>query len=150
MADKNKLEEKVGNSICEINKGNDIIGKLQKEVQSNKGKAEKYYKVILTQEDRVTEVEKTLHEKECVLDRKNTEIGSLKDKLDDTHKTLDEKNAKLDEAGKLVEQNHSMISWLNKELSEAKKDRLKPPVLPSGVVPGRPGASTVFKPSNTD
>lgn len=74
----------------------------------------------------------------------------MKDKLDEANKTIQEKTDKLDEASKLVEQNHSMISWLNKELSEAKKDRLKPPVLPGGSVPGRPGASGVFRPSNTD
>lgn len=98
----------------------------------------------------MTEVEKTLHEKDCIINKKDTEIGGCKDKIEETNKILQEKTEKLEEASKLIEQNHAMISWLNKELSEAKKDRLKPPVLPGGSVPGRPGANGVFRPSNTD
>lgn len=42
QGDKTKLDDKVNNSITEINKGNDIISKLQKEVLSGKSKADKY------------------------------------------------------------------------------------------------------------
>lgn len=42
QSDKNKLDDKVGTSIAEINKGNDIIAKLQKEVMIGKTKADKY------------------------------------------------------------------------------------------------------------
>lgn len=41
QSDKNKLEEKLNSSVSEINKGNDIISKLQKELLSSKSKAEK-------------------------------------------------------------------------------------------------------------
>jgi spindle assembly abnormal protein 6 len=42
QTDKNKLDEKVTSSIAEINKGNDIISKLQKELLAGKTKADKY------------------------------------------------------------------------------------------------------------
>lgn len=98
----------------------------------------------------MTEVEKTLHQKESEINKKDSEIQAFKERVDDANKNIEDKTNKLEEATKLIEQNHSMISWLNKELSDAKKDRLKPPMLPGGGVPGRPGASGMFRPSNTD
>jgi len=50
----------------------------------------------------------------------------------------------------MLESNQNMISWLNKELSEAKRDRLRPPILPGGAIAGKPQAGYTFKPSNID
>eukprot|EP00616_Rhizochromulina_sp_CCMP1243_P003733 CAMPEP_0118972608 /NCGR_PEP_ID=MMETSP1173-20130426/8872_1 /TAXON_ID=1034831 /ORGANISM="Rhizochromulina marina cf, Strain CCMP1243" /LENGTH=261 /DNA_ID=CAMNT_0006922171 /DNA_START=6 /DNA_END=788 /DNA_ORIENTATION=- len=111
------LQEKLKSSIAEINRGNDIIRRLQADMK--------------TMRERVREKSEVIREQERVLDleresKKGVEAAQHKMSLDSQHDKerierlevdLREAHRKLDESTRLLESNQQTIAWLNKELN---------------------------------
>lgn len=120
-----KLEDKLQTSINEINKGNDIIEKLQIEIKNQKSKL-KSTKAALTSQEQLTnqkqavvdEQQRTLNDYKRDSETKDREITSLKNQLTTF-------SMKLNDNEKIIEENKQMIIYLNKNLNEANSNPFK-------------------------
>ncbi|CAI5735540.1 unnamed protein product [Peronospora destructor] len=114
-----RLQQKLELSISEINKGNEIIERIQNENRTLKSKMRMKAKIIKQQEQLVEE--KQLQHEEALL-----ELKSIKDDIRkrDEHVlqlkvTIKELSQKLEDSNKLLASNQQVITWLNKEINEA-------------------------------
>ncbi|CAI5735915.1 unnamed protein product [Peronospora destructor] len=110
-----RLQQKLELSISEINKGNEIIERIQNENRTLKSKMRMKAKIIKQQEQLVEENQ--LQHEEALL-----ELKSIKDdirKRDEHVLQLKELSQKLEDSNKLLASNQQVITWLNKEINEA-------------------------------
>ncbi|RQM11333.1 hypothetical protein DD237_000786 [Peronospora effusa] len=114
-----RLQQKLELSISEINKGNEIIERIQNENRTLKSKMRMKAKIIKQQEQLVEE--KQFQREEALL-----ELKSIKDDIRkrDEHVlqlkvTIKELSQKLEDSNKLLASNQQVITWLNKEINEA-------------------------------
>ncbi|KAG7396082.1 Spindle assembly abnormal protein 6 [Phytophthora boehmeriae] len=114
-----RLQQKLELSISEINKGNEIIERIQNENRTLKSKMRTKAKIMKQQEQIVEE--KKLQREEALLELKSIKedirkrdehIATLKD-------TIKELSQKLEDSNKLLASNQQVITWLNKEINEA-------------------------------
>ncbi|TMW55686.1 hypothetical protein Poli38472_010568 [Pythium oligandrum] len=114
-----RLQQKLELSVAEINKGNEIIERIQNENRTLKAKMKMKGKILKQQEDLIDE--KQHQREEALLELKSSrddirkrdeQISSLKDRVN-------ELTAKLEESNKLLASNQQVITWLNKEINEA-------------------------------
>ncbi|KAJ0402844.1 hypothetical protein ATCC90586_004531 [Pythium insidiosum] len=102
-----RLQQKLEMSVAEINKGNDIIERIQSENRTLKAKMKMKGKILKQQEQLIDE--KQIQREEALLELKSS-------REDDRIKELSQK---LEESSKLLASNQQVISWLNKEINEA-------------------------------
>lgn len=118
-----KLEDKLQQSASEINKGNNIIQKLQSDVKANKQKLKLKNTVVLQQEN-------VIQQKQEHIDNLDKQLFILKrdlEKKDDKIKTLEstilELKAKIEETEKVLTNNVNTINFLNSKLNDVEKVR---------------------------
>ena len=124
-ASNNKLENKLQLSIKEINKGNDIIQRLQNDIKNQKSKLKSSKNELSTQEQLINQKQILLEEQNKTIkdlkrdnEAKEQEIIRLKNQINNY-------NNKLNENEKLIEENKQMILYLNKNLNENSKNPFK-------------------------
>lgn len=120
-----KLEDKLQTSINEINKGNEIIKKLQNEIKAQKSKLKANKQTLNSQEQLV-------NQKQLIIDENIRNINDLKRDIDNKEREITNlKNQiqnyalKLTENEKLLEDNKNMITYLNKNLNENNNNPFK-------------------------
>eukprot|EP01135_Chromosphaera_perkinsii_P001561 Nk52_evm31s207 gene=Nk52_evmTU31s207 len=113
-----RLEETVKSASNEINKGNEIIQKLQTDLKATKAKLKMKTSLFIQQE-------KLLSEKEALVVALEGDKVALKKKEDETRTHLNEKetqlavaNENLEESKQLLKTNENVIAWLNKQINE--------------------------------
>ena len=121
-ASNSKLENKLQLSIKEINKGNDIIQRLQNDIKNQKSKIKSSKNELNTQEQ-------LINQKQILLDEQNKTIKDLKrdneakeQEIIGLKNQINNYNNKLNENEKLIEENKQMILYLNKNLNENSKN----------------------------
>ena len=124
-ASNSKLENKLQLSIKEINKGNDIIQRLQNDIKNQKSKIKSSKNELNTQEQ-------LINQKQILLDEQNKTIKDLKrdneakeQEIIGLKNQINNYNNKLNENEKLIEENKQMILYLNKNLNETSKNPFK-------------------------
>ena len=124
-ASNSKLENKLQLSIKEINKGNDIIQRLQNDIKNQKSKIKSSKNELNTQEQ-------LINQKQVLLDEQNKTIKDLKrdneakeQEIIGLKNQINNYNNKLNENEKLIEENKQMILYLNKNLNENSKNPFK-------------------------
>ena len=120
-----KLEDKLQISIGEINKGNEIIDKLQTEIKNQKSKLKSTKSALASQEQLtnqkqavVDEQQRTLNDYKRENETKDREISSLKNQLNSY-------SMKLNDNEKIIQDNKQMIMYLNKNLNEVNANPFK-------------------------
>ncbi len=120
-----KLEDKLQTSINEINKGNEIIDKLQTEIKTQKSKLKSTKTALSTQEQLTNQKQaicdeqmRTLNDYKREAETKDREITSLKNQLNTF-------SMKLNDNEKVIEDNKQMIMYLNKNLNEVNSNPFK-------------------------
>ncbi|DAZ97126.1 TPA: hypothetical protein N0F65_010449 [Lagenidium giganteum] len=115
----NQLQQKLELSIAEINKGNEIIERIQTESRALRMKMKMKSKIIKQQEHIIEEKQaqhsetlRQLKSAEADVKKRDEHILSLKDKVKDL-------SQKLEDSNKLLASNQQVITWLNKEINEA-------------------------------
>ena len=113
-----KLEDKLQTSINEINKGNDIIQKLQGEIKNQKSKL-KALKQALASQEQVT------NQKQLVLDEQMRTINDLKRESETKEREISSLKTqvtnysmKLNDNEKVIEDNKQMLMYLNKKVND--------------------------------
>ncbi|KAG6951801.1 hypothetical protein JG688_00013585 [Phytophthora aleatoria] len=114
-----RLQQKLELSISEINKGNEIIERIQNENRTLKSKMRMKAKIIKQQEQFVEE--KQLQREEALLELKSTkeDIRKRDEHILQLKDTIKELSQKLEDSNKLLASNQQVITWLNKEINEA-------------------------------
>ncbi|OWZ03741.1 Spindle assembly protein [Phytophthora megakarya] len=114
-----RLQQKLELSISEINKGNEIIERIQNENRTLKSKMRMKAKIIKQQEQFVEE--KQLQREEALLELKSTkdDIRKRDEHILQLKDTIKELSQKLEDSNKLLVSNQQVITWLNKEINEA-------------------------------
>ncbi|POM64791.1 Spindle assembly protein [Phytophthora palmivora] len=114
-----RLQQKLELSISEINKGNEIIERIQNENRTLKSKMRMKVKIIKQQEQFVEE--KQLQREEALLELKSTkdDIRKRDEHVLQLKDTIKELSQKLEDSNKLLASNQQVITWLNKEINEA-------------------------------
>ncbi|KAG7386265.1 Spindle assembly abnormal protein 6 [Phytophthora pseudosyringae] len=114
-----RLQQKLELSISEINKGNEIIERIQNENRTLKSKMRMKAKIIKQQEQFVEE--KQLQREEALLELKSTkeDIRRRDEHVSQLKDTIKELSQKLEDSNKLLASNQQVITWLNKEINEA-------------------------------
>eukprot|EP01083_Nonionella_stella_P035923 98000_1 len=122
-----KSDRKVRECSNEIIKGNKIISHLQREINNLRARLKLKTNVIAQQDHNLAKCQKDLETAEHNLSSSHSERDT-KDKLcEELQKELDERTAKVKESQKLLESNQQVISWLNKQVSEAELCKMQPP-----------------------
>ncbi|KAL3660447.1 hypothetical protein V7S43_014598 [Phytophthora oleae] len=114
-----RLQQKLELSISEINKGNEIIERIQNENCTLKSKMRMKAKIIKQQEQFVEE--KQLQREEALLELKSTkdDLRKRDEHISQLKDTIKELSQKLEDSNKLLASNQQVITWLNKEINEA-------------------------------
>ncbi|KAG1691042.1 hypothetical protein DVH05_027325 [Phytophthora capsici] len=114
-----RLQQKLELSISEINKGNEIIERIQNENRTLKSKMRMKARIIKQQEQFVEE--KQLQREEALLELKSTkdDLRKRDEHVSQLKDTIKELSQKLEDSNKLLASNQQVITWLNKEINEA-------------------------------
>nr|CCA16955.1 spindle assembly protein putative [Albugo laibachii Nc14] len=109
------LHQKLELSVAEINKGNEVIEQMQKEIQNLRQKAKSRVKIIKQQEQEARQsTGDNRHQMEDLridLQKRDEHILHLEEKNSDLMRKLEDSN-------KVLESNQQVIQWLNKEITE--------------------------------
>ncbi|KAJ3032713.1 hypothetical protein HDV00_007189 [Rhizophlyctis rosea] len=113
-----RLEDSLSKATEEINKGNDIIRRLQSDLKAAKSKA-KLKNVVTMQQ------EKLLDERQAIIEALQKEVGDSRESLvrkegecQEKGKEVDELRARVDELKAKVDDDNHVIEWLHKQLNE--------------------------------
>ena len=113
------LQDKLKMSVMEINKGNEVIARLQRDLkllrEKNKAKSDvlrEQERKIAEERRRGEEIETRRHTANLANDRLQEQNSRLKTELKDA-------KLKLEESSTLLESNRQTIAWLNKELNSS-------------------------------
>ncbi|KAJ3125039.1 Spindle assembly abnormal protein 6 [Nowakowskiella sp. JEL0407] len=113
-----RLEESLKSATDEINKGNEIIRKLQTDLKTIKSKVKLKNVVTLQQE-------KLLDERASAIDSYQKDIANFKEQLykkqtdcDALNSKVEDLTKKLEESKKTIDDNNHVIEWLHKQLNE--------------------------------
>ncbi|GAQ88756.1 ER-Golgi vesicle-tethering protein/Myosin class II heavy chain [Klebsormidium nitens] len=119
-----RAEERVTASAAEINKGNQIIEKLQTELRASRSKLKLKAAVTAQQENLLAErqatIEKSLRENSAVREQ----VAELKAENETLRSKAADLKAKLDEAQETLKSDQQMIQWLNTQVTEAQLGKL--------------------------
>ncbi|KAJ3290104.1 Spindle assembly abnormal protein 6 [Rhizoclosmatium sp. JEL0117] len=115
---KEGLEEGFRTATEEINKGNEIIRKIQADLKSAKSKIKLKNVVALQQEklldERASIIE--MHEKE--LESLKGTVGRMQKEAEEYKTRIEELNKSVEEGKKIIGENTHVIEWLHKQLNE--------------------------------
>jgi spindle assembly abnormal protein 6 len=111
------LQDKLKQSVMEINKGNDVIARLQHDVKILRDKSKAKSDVIREQERRMSEERRSAGEVETERHAVSLANDRLQEKNVRLRAELDDARIKLGESSALLESNQQTIAWLNKELN---------------------------------
>jgi len=111
----------------EVQKGNEIIKRLQTNLKNSDAKLKLRNQIAQEQE-------KTLHEKSDALDNAKEELKIVREdlekrsvELEKCKKEAEEKTKEVEEAKAKIEKNESLITWLNKQATERQLVSQAPP-----------------------
>jgi len=125
LAGKNEaMESKIQRAGSEIEKGNEIINKLQSEYRLVKSKLKVKTEALRSNEVSLAERE----EQVSSMVRRQSSLTTDHDSLTTKHAAmiteLESCKEKLAESSKLLDSNHQVITWLNKEINETQLGRV--------------------------
>ncbi|KAI9199709.1 uncharacterized protein BJ171DRAFT_517588 [Polychytrium aggregatum] len=113
-----RLQENFGKATEEINKGNEIIRRLQGDLKTAKNKIKLKNAVTVQQEQLLDERLASLEK----LQREHTELKGRCEQqtrsLAELQKKLEEREAKIEQDRQTIEDNNHVIEWLHKQLNE--------------------------------
>ncbi|KAL1917508.1 uncharacterized protein VTP21DRAFT_3901 [Calcarisporiella thermophila] len=127
------LEEQLLQAKSEVQKGNEIIRKLQEELRSTHSKMKMKNKVTLQQEkllDEKTELIVQLQQEVALL-REN--LGREREGRSGGGRRVEDLERQLEEKRKIMDDNARVIEWLHKQLNEATATNPKLPALESAL-----------------
>ena len=124
-ASNNKLENKLQLSIKEINKGNDIIQRLQNDIKNQKSKIKSSKNELNTQEQLINQKQILLEEQNKTIKDLKRENEAKEQEIIGLKNQINNYSNKLNENEKLIEENKQMILYLNKNLNENSKNPFK-------------------------
>lgn len=117
-ATNNKLEDKLHTSINEINKGNELIKKLESEIKSQKSKVKSQKQTLSTQDQLVNQKQilldeqiRTVNDLKREIETRDREINGLKNQISNL-------SLKLNDSEKIIEDNKQMFVYLNKKMND--------------------------------
>ncbi|CAI5731533.1 unnamed protein product [Hyaloperonospora brassicae] len=141
-----RLQQKLELSISEINKGNDIIDRIQNESRTLKSKMRMKAKIIKQQEQFVKE--KQVQHEEAVLGLKSAkeDVRKRDEHILHLKGTVKELSQKLEDSNKLLASNQQVITWLNKEINEAQLGYQRRSTAHPSVLSFRPSDKAVNNP----
>ncbi|CEG36512.1 uncharacterized protein PHALS_03060 [Plasmopara halstedii] len=141
-----KLQQKLEISISEINKGNDIIERIQNENRSLRSKMRMKAKIIKQQEQIIDE--KQLQREEALLELKSIkeDLRKREEHILNLKDTIKELSQKLEDSNKLLASNQQVITWLNKEINEAQLGHQRRSNAHPSVLTYRPSDNVLSKP----
>mmetsp|Transcript_18645 Transcript_18645/g.28935 ORF Transcript_18645/g.28935 Transcript_18645/m.28935 type:complete len:657 (+) Transcript_18645:896-2866(+) len=105
-------------SVSEINRGNEIIAKIQKDKKEVKRNLKSKIEMIRRQEEVVAKTENELVETKQSLFDARSEVDRLRNSNESRDRQLKDAHSKLAESAKLLESNQQVIAWLNREINE--------------------------------
>ncbi|KAH0545771.1 spindle assembly abnormal protein 6 homolog isoform X1 [Cotesia glomerata] len=103
----------------EVIKANDIIKKLQNDLESTKTKLKLRTGIALEQERLLDAKQKELGEMQSKLDELTKELKATKTELDSSKDQLKIIQSQLEDKEKTIKNNDNVISWLNRRLAES-------------------------------
>ncbi|XP_008553655.1 spindle assembly abnormal protein 6 homolog isoform X1 [Microplitis demolitor] len=103
----------------EVIKANEIIKKLQNDLESTKSKLKLRTGIALEQERLLDVKQKELGELQSKLDEQTKELKALKTELDSLKDQLKTMQTQLEDKEKIIKNNDNVISWLNRRLAES-------------------------------
>jgi len=107
----------------EIQKGNAIIKRLQRDLATVHAKLEARSSVIVRQEQALGESEKERARLERELGSAHDSLAVQRREVTNGAQTAEQTQAELDETRRLLKNSEGIITWLNKQLTEAKRGR---------------------------
>lgn len=117
-----KLQKKLEISINEINKGNEVIEKLQGEIKAQRLKIKNKNMVIRQQEKYVEELKHAREKMERQHYTLETDLKTEKEAGKQLKDSLALKQDKLEECHQVLESNKNVINYLNKEINKQEFD----------------------------
>jgi len=143
-----KLEQKCQMCTDEINKGNEIIEKLQNDISNQKQKLKFKNSLVLQQETSITQNQESF-------DKLNKTINDLKRDNDSKDLRIKENEgsnndlrAKLQQSQERIESSQNMINYLNQRINEGGKTMLRGSYVSGKYTPSTAGDEFVL--SNTN
>ena len=109
-----KLEDKLQTSINEINKGNEIIQKLQEEIKNQKSKYKSVKQALSSQEQLTHEKEMQLEDLLRLIEDAKRESDIRDKEISNLKNQLSSYSMKISDNEKIIEDNKQMIMYLNK------------------------------------
>ena len=121
-----KLEQAVKTASQEVNKGNDIIQKLQQELHNTKTRLRLKCTVAMEQEKAIAEREIGMKRVTNELELMEKESSRLKEDWKTARNELEQTKKELVECQEQIKTNENVISWLNKQLNDRAITRTQP------------------------
>ena len=137
-----KFEDKLALSVQEINKGNQIIEKLQNRQKAKREKLKLKSAVLLQQEDVINKKQAQIEDCEREKYALQREITTREERIRATERAAAELQRQIEEKDQLLQENRQHIAFLNKESS---KNRT---ISPAFSKPPTPGMTSTFKPTS--
>lgn len=134
-----KMADKLERSIAEINRGNEIIKRIQGEHRSTKAKLKLKQTVVRQQERLLAERERAADEARQEANGVRARLSAKEGEADALRTELAGVQRKLEESAELIASNQQVISYLNKEVNDAQMARRSPG--------SASGAAYAFKPT---
>ena len=121
-----KLEQAVKTASQEVNKGNEIIQKLQQEMHNTKTRLRLKSTVAMEQEKAISERELGMKRVSNELEITQKECARAKEERKTAREDLDATKKELFECQEQMKTNENVISWLNKQLNDRALTRTQP------------------------
>ena len=121
-----KLEQAVKTASQEVNKGNEIIQKLQLEMRNTKTRLRLKSTVAMEQEKAISERELGLKRVSNELEITQKECARVKENCKMAREDLEAARKELSENQEQLKTNENVISWLNKQLNDRALIRTQP------------------------
>lgn len=121
-----KLEQAVKTASQEVNKGNEIIQKLQQELHNTKTRLRLKCTVTMEQEKAIAEREIGMKRVTNELELMEKESSRLKEEWKTARSELEQTKKELVECQEQMKTNENVISWLNKQLNDRAVTRTQP------------------------
>uniref|UniRef100_A0AAV1USV2 Spindle assembly abnormal protein 6 N-terminal domain-containing protein n=1 Tax=Peronospora matthiolae TaxID=2874970 RepID=A0AAV1USV2_9STRA len=141
-----RLQQKLELSVSEINKGNEIIDRIQNESRTLKSKMRMKAKIIKQQEQFVKEKQLQLEESSLEMKSTKEDIRKRDEHILHLKGTIKELSQKLEDSNKLLASNQQVITWLNKEINEAQLSHQRRSTAHPSVLSFRPSDKAINNP----
>jgi len=120
------LEVKFGLSAQEISKGNEIIQKLRGEIKQLKAKVRLKAEALTQQQKSVVDLGRAEETGRHMVEEKAQELLRSKEREERQRQDIEDLKKKLAEAHEVLKNNHDVIEYLNKQLTERELKALPP------------------------